>query len=111
MLGCPELVELVTEYVEGALTPERHHEVHEHLLECADCLRYLGQVALTSQLLATLPAPELTSELEAQLARDFRTASERPGPPRVSAQFSRRDRNRASAFCRSHLTDDPAGVW
>lgn len=82
MLGCPELVELVTEYVEGALTPERHHEVHEHLLECADCLRYLGQVALTSQLLATLPAPELTSELEAQLARDFRTASERPGPPR-----------------------------
>ncbi len=71
MLVCQEVVELVTDYVEGALPPERRAEVHAHLLDCAGCLRYLGQVQLTSRLLAELPAPELTAELEAHLARAF----------------------------------------
>ncbi len=72
MLACQEVVELVTDYVEGALPTERHREVHDHLLGCADCLRYLGQLQLTSRLLASLPAPRLTAELEAHLARAVR---------------------------------------
>jgi anti-sigma factor RsiW len=72
VLACQELVELVTDYLEGALPPDRTREVHEHLRECADCLRYLGQVQLTSRLLAQLPTPDLTDELWTQLAQASR---------------------------------------
>jgi len=67
VLACQELVELVTEYLEGALSPDRHREMHDHLLECADCLRYLGQLQLTSRLLAQLPTAELSDELSTEL--------------------------------------------
>lgn len=54
MVDCQELVELVTDYLEGVLPEERAQEVHGHLQECVDCLRYLGQIQLTAELLAHL---------------------------------------------------------
>ncbi len=54
MLTCQEFVELATDYLEGAVPPHRHREVREHLADCVDCLRYLGQVQLTTRLLARL---------------------------------------------------------
>lgn len=59
MLTCRELVELVTDHLEGALPETHHREVRDHLLDCADCLRYLGQIQVTSRLLARLPYAEL----------------------------------------------------
>jgi anti-sigma factor RsiW len=54
-VDCQELVELVTDYLEGALPAGRAAEVEQHLQECVDCLRYLGQIQLTARLLGTLP--------------------------------------------------------
>lgn len=54
MVDCQELVELVTDYLEGVLPEQRARDVHDHLQECVDCLRYLGQIQLTTQLLAQL---------------------------------------------------------
>ncbi len=88
MLTCQELVELVTDYLEGALAPDRHREVHEHLLECADCLRYLGQVQLTSRLLAQLPTTELSDELSTELAQASRAD---PPAARAPADSTRPD--------------------
>ncbi len=48
-------MELVTDYLEGALPPARHGQVRDHLLDCDDCLRYVGQIQLTVRLLARLP--------------------------------------------------------
>ena len=56
-MTCQELVELVTDYLEGTLPWGRTEEVLDHLRECVDCLRYLGQIQLTSQLLARLDDP------------------------------------------------------
>jgi hypothetical protein len=53
-LCCQELVELVTDYLERALPPVRQAELREHLVDCDDCLRYVGQIQLTARLLATL---------------------------------------------------------
>ena len=53
-MTCQELVELVTDYVEGALPGDRADEVRAHLRECVDCLRYLGQMQLTARLLGRL---------------------------------------------------------
>ena len=86
MLACQELVELVTDYLEGALSPDRHREVREHLLECADCLRYLGQVQLTSRLLAQLPTPELSDEFGTELARASRADPSAAGAPADSTE-------------------------
>jgi predicted anti-sigma-YlaC factor YlaD len=55
-MDCQELVELVTDYLEGALPDTRAAEVDTHLRECVDCLRYLGQIQLTAQLLRRLTA-------------------------------------------------------
>jgi hypothetical protein len=71
VLTCRELVELVTDYLEGALAARRQQEVHEHLLGCADCLRYVGQIQLTSRLLSELPSAELTEEDYAPLTAAF----------------------------------------
>jgi hypothetical protein len=54
--------------------------VHEHLFGCADCLRYLGQVRVTSRLLARLPTRELTDELNAELTNVLRAAPDRHSP-------------------------------
>jgi anti-sigma factor RsiW len=86
VLACRELVELVTDYLEGALPPDRHREVHEHLLECADCLRYLGQVQLTSRLLAQLPTPELSEEFSIELVRAARADPPAAGAPAESTE-------------------------
>lgn len=56
VLTCRELVELVTDYLEGALNPDAQREFVAHLAECEDCLRYLAQIRQTVRLLATLEA-------------------------------------------------------
>ncbi len=61
MLTCRELVEVVTDYLEGALTPERHAEVVAHLGDCEDCLRYLAQLQTTLRVLATVPSATLSA--------------------------------------------------
>ena len=53
-MDCQELVELVTDFLEGVLPEDRARELREHVRECVDCLRYLGQVQLTTQLLGRL---------------------------------------------------------
>ncbi|MDQ5874162.1 MAG: zf-HC2 domain-containing protein, partial [Actinomycetota bacterium] len=43
-LTCRELVELVTDYLEGGLTPEDRMRFEEHLLICEGCSAYVDQV-------------------------------------------------------------------
>ena len=54
-MSCQEFVELVTEYLEGALTEERRAELHAHIDECGGCSRYLQQMRDTIAALSTLP--------------------------------------------------------
>lgn len=46
-LSCQELVELVTEYLEGALPPGERARFDAHILECPGCERYLAQMRTT----------------------------------------------------------------
>jgi anti-sigma factor RsiW len=54
MLTCRELVEVVTDYLEGALPAGRHAEVVAHLEGCEDCLRYLAQLQATRRVIASV---------------------------------------------------------
>ncbi len=51
-LTCREVVELVTDYLENALTPEDRARFDEHLALCPGCDSYLEQIRLTVRVVA-----------------------------------------------------------
>jgi anti-sigma factor RsiW len=73
-LDCQELVELVTEYLDGALPDAERVRFETHMAACAGCDRYVEQirtaVALTRETQALEERPELTALLGA--FRDYR---------------------------------------
>ena len=46
-LACNELVELVTDYMEGTLPPAERARFDAHLTECPDCVEYVAQMHRT----------------------------------------------------------------
>jgi anti-sigma factor RsiW len=54
-LTCQELVELVTNYVEGMLSPRDRARFERHISGCPHCTTYLDQMRVTIQALGRLP--------------------------------------------------------
>jgi anti-sigma factor RsiW len=71
-LTCSELVELVTDYVEGALAPEERGRVEAHLAVCEGCVSYLDQIRTTIALTGRLCVDDLSAEVQADLVEAFR---------------------------------------
>ncbi|GAA4726507.1 hypothetical protein GCM10025782_26100 [Pedococcus ginsenosidimutans] len=71
-LTCQELVELVTDYLEGRLSWRDRRRVASHLAVCDPCVRYLAQLRQTLDLLGTVPVDSLTPEAQATLLDAFR---------------------------------------
>lgn len=51
---CREFVEVVTEYLDGALDDRTLTHVEEHLVMCDWCEDYLGHIQATVEMLGTL---------------------------------------------------------
>jgi anti-sigma factor RsiW len=58
-LDCAELVERVTEFLDGALDPATEQRVVEHLATCDGCTTYVEQFRATVDTLGHLPAEEV----------------------------------------------------
>jgi anti-sigma factor RsiW len=71
-LSCRQLVELVTEYFEGGLSPHDRSRFEEHVLSCPPCRRYLEQMRQTIGLLGRIPEETLSPEAEEALVEAFR---------------------------------------
>ena len=71
-LSCQELVELVTDYFEGALPPGEHARFEAHVERCRGCGVYLEQMRTTIRLLGHLPVDELPAGAELELLEAFR---------------------------------------
>ena len=54
-LVCQEFVELVTDYLEGALPPRDRARFESHLAGCAGCTAYFESLRLTIATLGELP--------------------------------------------------------
>jgi anti-sigma factor RsiW len=67
-LSCQELVELVTDYLEGALAPGERARFEAHLAECPGCEAYLGQMHGTVAALGAVAGLEARPEVAALLA-------------------------------------------
>lgn len=71
-LTCEELVELVTDYLETALSPADRARFEEHLMTCPSCQAHLDQMKGTIKTVGRLSAVELPPEAERELLDAFR---------------------------------------
>jgi anti-sigma factor RsiW len=55
-LSCKEMVEVMTDYLDGTLSPADRARFEAHLPGCRGCRAYLGQMRRTIALLGTLKA-------------------------------------------------------
>jgi anti-sigma factor RsiW len=62
-MTCQELVELVTEYFEGTLDPERRAAFEHHLGVCPGCLYYVEQLRTTMRLVHDVKELEQRPEM------------------------------------------------
>ena len=71
-LTCQDFVELVTEYLEGALDEDTARRFEEHLALCPGCETYLSQMKETASRLGEIPVETLSAETQATLLSAFR---------------------------------------
>src|SRR5947207_11101379 len=71
-LSCQEIVELITDYLEGALLPEKRAQFEEHLAGCEGCTNYIEQVRLTIGMLRGLAQEPIFPETKEELLQTFR---------------------------------------
>ncbi len=71
-LRCQELVELITDYLEGALPSEDARRFDAHLAECDGCSAYVEQMRQTIEAIGQIPPESLSAEASAELLRTFR---------------------------------------
>lgn len=71
-LACQELVELVTSYLEGALSPREAAAFEHHIGTCDGCSEYVRQMRQTIELTGRLTTDDVSPEAEAVLLAAFR---------------------------------------
>jgi len=71
-LSCKEIVELVTDYIEGNLPATERVRFEGHLADCTGCTNYLAQMRQTIQLTGQLREENLTTEQRTDLLKLFR---------------------------------------
>jgi anti-sigma factor RsiW len=78
MLTCQEMVELVTDYLEGRLDDAARQRFEAHVAECDACTLYIEQMRLTIRALGHIPPESISPEAEEELLAAFRNWRERP---------------------------------
>jgi len=71
-MACRELVELVTDYFEGALSRRDRRRFERHIAGCDHCTAYLEQMRQTLRVLGTLSEETISSEAREALLHAFR---------------------------------------
>jgi anti-sigma factor RsiW len=71
-LTCAELVALVTDYFDGALSATDRARFDEHIMTCPPCQAHLDQMRRTVDVLGHLPQESLSTPAERDLLGAFR---------------------------------------
>lgn len=72
-MKCREVVELMTDYLDGALSQADRVRFEDHLKGCDGCTAYLEQMRATRELTGRLAEEPIPEALQAELQRAFRT--------------------------------------
>jgi anti-sigma factor (TIGR02949 family) len=70
-MPCRELIEVITEYLEGGLAAEDRTRFEEHLEACSACRMYLDQFETVIRTLGRIEEDQLDAELRAGLVAAF----------------------------------------
>lgn len=68
---CRQVVELVTDYLEGALPGQLRDAVERHLRLCPPCVVYVEQMRTTSTALRDVPVESIDPRTRAELVSAF----------------------------------------
>ena len=71
-LVCQQVVELVTDYLEDALSAEDRRRFERHLAGCPHCTEYLAQMRETIRLAGRVAPEDLTPVMRADLTDLYR---------------------------------------
>ncbi len=78
-ITCRELVEVITDYLEGALPVQQRDLVERHLAMCTWCETYLEQMQQTLRVAGRLREDDVPAPVLDALAHLFRTRHPHPG--------------------------------
>ena len=71
-MNCIQLVELVTDYLEGSMPAEQRARFDEHIVGCDGCTTYLEQFRITIRLTGMLMEERIAPDARAALLDAFR---------------------------------------
>lgn len=71
-LTCHEVVDLISDYLEGVLPPDARRRVEDHLADCDGCTGYLEQMRTTIRLTGMLTEEQIPAEQKQRLLEAFR---------------------------------------
>ncbi|MBV8068216.1 MAG: zf-HC2 domain-containing protein [Candidatus Eremiobacteraeota bacterium] len=71
-MDCIELVELITDYLEGTLPHHDRERFNAHLSECPYCVIYVDQMRATLGALGAIPAESISDAAKQTLLHAFR---------------------------------------
>jgi hypothetical protein len=71
-MKCRELVELVTDYLEGRMAPPLRSRFDEHLMKCDGCAAYLDQMRTTIAVVGRLRVEDVPAAGRERLLEAFR---------------------------------------
>jgi anti-sigma factor RsiW len=71
-MSCKELVELVTDYLEGRLPDATRQQLEAHLTDCDGCTIYIEQMRVTLRALGRIPEDTIPVQARQELISAFR---------------------------------------
>jgi anti-sigma factor RsiW len=86
-LTCRELVELVTDFLEGALAPAEAARFETHLAHCPECRDHVDDLRATIALAGRVGAVSLSADAQARLLAAFRGWRGEESTPNSPAAF------------------------
>lgn len=79
-IACNELVELITPYLDGELSPEQRARIEEHLAICDGCMNALEQMRETIRVTGSLTEEQIPEPQRQALRAVFRAWQDEPTP-------------------------------
>ncbi len=70
--ACAEVVELASDYIEGAMNAEERMRFELHLNLCDGCTSFLEQVRTTARLAGSLSVDQIPDDVKTRLLAAFR---------------------------------------
>jgi anti-sigma factor RsiW len=69
---CKQVVEVVTDYLEGTMSARERASFEAHLAGCPHCREYLAQMRKTLDVLGRIEAEDLAPEVQDELVSLYR---------------------------------------